>query len=285
MDILALSDKAFQHNILQDLFFISWIAFGLGCWLHRWLQSKLPTMPWQLSGSVSTVQIQPTDVLGAFLVTLPFCSPLLMPYAEKATSSHSNFSLAFSFFTLIAIASVVIAIYYRRGYLVEGFGLIPKSSAPVVSTAIYGYLAIFVLSISLEALGLSDWLSSRLGERQNQDIVNEVLKAKDTTRIVILVIGACIVAPFAEEIIFRGYLYPAMKRYAGPYVAALASGVIFGAMHVEIWSVIPLSLFGILLAALYERSGSIYTCMLTHCIFNTVTITLLLNPQLLQQAQ
>lgn len=286
MDILALSDKAYHHQILQDLFFTSWIAFGLGWFLHFWLQRKLPNMHWQQAGKVPTYQVQNTDLLGAFLLTLPYCLNLLLPYAEKPSiTDTSNTSLTVSFLILLGAAGIVLAIYNRRGVLSDALGLLPKNPAQIISWSVLGYIAIFLSAIMLDWLGLSDWLTTRLGERQNQEIVNEVLNASDTTRITILVIGACIIAPIAEEIIFRGYLYPTMKHFTGPYLAALVTGIIFGSIHGEVWAVITLSLFGILLAALYEWSGSIYTCMVTHCIFNTVNITLMLNPHLMQQAQ
>lgn len=286
MDFLAFIDKAGQHHILQDIFLICWVAFGIGVILHGWLQRQLPSTQWQQVGKVPIYQMRATDVLGAFMLTLPYCLPLLLPYHDKDTSvPASNATLATSFIILLIAATVVIAIFHKRGQLVESLGLLPTNPAKIITFAVIGFIAIYVIAALLNALGLEDWLGARLGERKNQDIVNYMLNGGDPARITIMVIGACIVAPLAEEIIFRGYLYPAMKRFTGPYLAAVVTGIIFGVMHGEIWVVVPLSLFGIILAALYEWSGSIYTCILTHCIFNSVNTTLMLNPHLMQQAQ
>ena len=62
-----------------------------------------------------------------------------------------------------------------------------------------------------------------------------------------------------------------------PVVAAIFTGVIFGAIHGQIWAVIPLSLFGILLAILYEKSGSIWACILCHGLFNTINVFFMLT--------
>ncbi|MFC4996133.1 CPBP family intramembrane glutamic endopeptidase [Rubritalea tangerina] len=50
-------------------------------------------------------------------------------------------------------------------------------------------------------------------------------------------------------------------------------GILFGAIHGQIWALIPLSIFGILLAILYEKSGSIWAPILCHAMFNSINIS------------
>lgn len=44
---------------------------------------------------------------------------------------------------------------------------------------------------------------------------------------------------------------------------------------------IPLSIFGAALALLYEYTGSIWTPIIAHCIFNTATLINILYPGIL----
>ena len=90
-----------------------------------------------------------------------------------------------------------------------------------------------------------------------------------------------IAAPIVEELIFRGYLYPIMKKYTGAWFALISSSLLFGIIHVSLVPLIPLALFGAILVLLYEYTESIWTPIIAHCIFNTATLVNILYPGLL----
>jgi len=76
---------------------------------------------------------------------------------------------------------------------------------------------------------------------------------------VLLVLGVAVTAPIVEELAFRGYLFPALTRWKGPWVAAVLSSVLFGAAHFavyppEIWPVLTLFGFGACLLVWITRS-------------------------------
>jgi membrane protease YdiL (CAAX protease family) len=56
--------------------------------------------------------------------------------------------------------------------------------------------------------------------------------------------------------------------------AALVSGLIFGGLHATtgITAVPPLMIFGFILALLYEKTGSIWPCILLHMLNNSVAL-------------
>ena len=84
-----------------------------------------------------------------------------------------------------------------------------------------------------------------------------------------------------EELIFRGYLYPIMKKYTGVWFALITTSLLFGIIHVSLVPFIPLAIFGAMLVLLYEYTGSIWTPIIAHCIFNTATLVNILYPGLL----
>ena len=84
-----------------------------------------------------------------------------------------------------------------------------------------------------------------------------------------------------EELIFRGYLYPIMKKYTGAWFALISSSLLFGIIHVSLVPLVPLALFGAILVLLYEYTESIWTPIIAHCIFNTTTLVNILYPGLL----
>ena len=81
-----------------------------------------------------------------------------------------------------------------------------------------------------------------------------------------------IMAPLAEELFFRGFLYGGLRRYGVP-IAAVVSGLVFGGVHIggsPIGFLVPLAVLGIILALLYERTGSLYPPIALHALNNSI---------------
>ena len=86
-----------------------------------------------------------------------------------------------------------------------------------------------------------------------------------------------------EEWIVRGYIYRALKDRWRPWVAALASSVLFALMHLLNPDVSPVALLniviaGMILAALVEKSGSLWSATLAHGVWNFAVACLLSVP-------
>jgi membrane protease YdiL (CAAX protease family) len=84
----------------------------------------------------------------------------------------------------------------------------------------------------------------------------------------------CVVAPIAEETFFRGFLYGGLRQRFSQIPASTMSGLVFGLVHAPtgITTVIPLAVFGIGLALLYERTGSIWPGIIAHAINNSIAL-------------
>lgn len=89
-----------------------------------------------------------------------------------------------------------------------------------------------------------------------------------------------LVAPFVEEIIYRGVVQTALMRLMGkrarPLVLIIA-GVFFGFVHIGSVpaEVLPaLMILGVILGWLYETTGSLWPSMIVHCLFNALNLTL-----------
>ena len=85
------------------------------------------------------------------------------------------------------------------------------------------------------------------------------------------IIGA---APFAEELLFRGFLYAWLRRLRGFFVAALISGFVFSLAHLDPGLIIPFTGVGVVLAYAYERTGSLAAPIGVHFVFNFVSFFL-----------
>jgi membrane protease YdiL (CAAX protease family) len=88
----------------------------------------------------------------------------------------------------------------------------------------------------------------------------------------VLLIVLC--ASISEEVCFRGMVFSGIRERLPWLAAALASGVVFGSLHVftGITAVPPLIIFGTVLALLYERTGSIIPGVILHALNNTAAL-------------
>ena len=73
-----------------------------------------------------------------------------------------------------------------------------------------------------------------------------------------------LLAPFAEEVFFRGFLLPAFANRWGFFAAAIISSGLFGISHVAPGSIIPAFMSGMLFAWLYHRTGSLWNTTIAH---------------------
>ncbi|HEU0250899.1 MAG TPA: CPBP family intramembrane glutamic endopeptidase, partial [Solirubrobacteraceae bacterium] len=82
-----------------------------------------------------------------------------------------------------------------------------------------------------------------------------------------------VIAPIGEEMLFRGYVFPSLAKWRGWVLGAVITGALFGAVHVgsaPVVYLVPLGVLGFLLCALYRQTGSIYPCIATHALNNSI---------------
>jgi len=85
---------------------------------------------------------------------------------------------------------------------------------------------------------------------------------------IIASITIIIVAPIAEEIIFRGFLYQLIAKYFPAKLAIPLAGFIFAVSHLEFNVILPLWLLGTIIAYIFHKTNSIYTTVLFHALNN-----------------
>lgn len=110
----------------------------------------------------------------------------------------------------------------------------------------------------------------------SQEIVRYFLEHPDPHHRMAVILMAVIVAPVAEEIIFRGYFYGVIRRFGGRIPALLTSSLLFAAIHVHLPSMLGLGLLAVILCLLYERTGSLWATMTMHAAFNATTVAALI---------
>ncbi|MBK1881817.1 CPBP family intramembrane metalloprotease [Luteolibacter pohnpeiensis] len=130
---------------------------------------------------------------------------------------------------------------------------------------------LLVLTYILQVAGYQQWME-QLHVQQTQETVKMLQNSDDTVALALMALTAVFVAPVCEELVFRGYLYPAAKRFAGRWVAGFCVALVFAAAHGSLAALAPLFLVGVALVVVYETTGSIWAPMATHMCFNALTV-------------
>ena len=88
-----------------------------------------------------------------------------------------------------------------------------------------------------------------------------------------------LISPLAEEVVFRGVIFNRMRRFYGPVLAIVASGLFFGAFHGNIVQGVYGGCMGILMACLYEKNSRFVIPFFFHMVSNlAVYITAYVEP-------
>lgn len=90
--------------------------------------------------------------------------------------------------------------------------------------------------------------------------------------VLLLVLLAVIAAPLFEELFFRGFLFRGLANSWGWVLGAAVSAAAFGAAHAQFTIFVPLFTLGFALAWVYKRTGSLWTAIALHALFNAISV-------------
>ncbi|PSR35557.1 MAG: hypothetical protein C7B46_00795 [Sulfobacillus benefaciens] len=91
-----------------------------------------------------------------------------------------------------------------------------------------------------------------------------------------ILVGLAVVvaAPITEEALFRGILFGGFLTRVPYPVATLGAALLFGAAHMDLTLLIPLTLAGLVLNAVYRRNQSLVPSTVAHATFNGLSVIL-----------
>jgi membrane protease YdiL (CAAX protease family) len=85
-----------------------------------------------------------------------------------------------------------------------------------------------------------------------------------------MLITVAVAAPLGEELFFRGFALPALRRSWGAVAALVVSGALFSLLHWDPVGFLGLMEIGILLAVLRWWSGSLFASVIAHAVNNGI---------------
>lgn len=268
-----------EFQILETVFLIvvaSLLLLALPgyAWLRLSTQKRKETE----GGDTPSCVIQPLDLIIVGLYILVFT--VFLKGTESKMENPEDLKMSaglvlLSSIAMLSIASIVPLILFWRTNLVEFFGLRWLSWKSIFWIMPAFVFAMMIVGAILVACGWQTWVQDSLGAKP-QEAVTLVSETSDVGLLVAMAVTASIFAPITEELIFRGYLYPVVKRFTDRWFASIFSGVLFGVIHFNVMALPMLALMGVILAVIYERSGSLWVPIGCHAAFNATSVGLML---------
>ncbi|MCS6949979.1 MAG: CPBP family intramembrane glutamic endopeptidase [Armatimonadota bacterium] len=114
---------------------------------------------------------------------------------------------------------------------------------------------------------LSEW------ERQTVSLEAQLGSLPPGVLMIAFMFVVAVAAPVGEELFFRGFVFNVLRYRLRFRLAMWLSATLFALMHVSLQSFVPILATGVLLAWLYERTGSLWSSVAMHATFNLLSAT------------
>ncbi|HIK29817.1 MAG TPA: CPBP family intramembrane metalloprotease [Oscillatoriales cyanobacterium M59_W2019_021] len=131
-----------------------------------------------------------------------------------------------------------------------------------------GYWVAIPLVVGISLINQQLWQ----GQGGSNPILEIALQERDWLAIACFFLTASIAAPVFEELIFRGFLLPALTAYLPVWGAIAFSSLVFAVAHFSLSEVLPLATLGVVLGVVYARSGNLFASMFLHSVWNAGTL-------------
>jgi membrane protease YdiL (CAAX protease family) len=201
-----------------------------------------------------------------------FLPPLLIragviSSSEALSMASGNFTAA-TFWLLIVsdIVSVALIVALVLSFYKEKLSSLGFTTKQLPKALLYGVVG-FVVAFSLAYIAGYP-IEQHFGVDPTQQALSQSATVSGLLPLVIL--SGVIIAPIAEEIVFRGYLYKAFRDRFKPWYATIMSAALFSAVHLEPLAAVQLFVIGVVLAYVYEKTDNLMAPIALHVLNNAV---------------
>ena len=172
--------------------------------------------------------------------------------------------------SILDILTVVFILYFTIGQYrqaLRSLGISLKNFSRNVFYGIVGYIAAVPVLVALLVI-IAAVANIIKYVPEKQPVVELFLREKDIRFLTYTSIFAAVVGPIIEELFFRGFMYSALKKYIGVFWSMVVTAAVFATFHTHIVGFLPIMALGILLAYLYERTGTLVSSITVHTMHN-----------------
>ena len=187
---------------------------------------------------------------------------LLARYGEGGGNLYYNNAILLTGIT--GILTIIPCLYFFRKDRIARIagGLIPEENSAWKLRFSEGVLVLLMgAAFSQFANMLVALLQTTLNYQEYQESMDQMISGKSLW-FLILCMG--VIAPIAEEIVFRWLIYLRLRDYMSMGLATVISGVFFGVYHGNLVQAVYAGILGIVFARFLEMTGDLKTSILLH---------------------
>lgn len=149
----------------------------------------------------------------------------------------------------------------------DAFGF--QKSGVIRALLLGWFVAVFMLPVSWSLNLLSGRILELFdGSAKIQSSIELLQQTQNMGQIAYFGLVAVVFAPIFEELVFRGILYPSIKRFYPRKAAIWTSSILFAVIHWNAMTFVPLMVLAVVLCLLYETTGTIIAPIFAHACFN-----------------
>lgn len=212
----------------------------------------------------------PLLVLSAFRFAAPYDANI-QQFVQGVSSN--DIVASFQLTILDALAGLGLIWLVLRKYKVGWATVGLRRFKPLQATLLIGAMFVIFLGVAYIALVATKVLFPGFNPDQAQ--VNEFTSAITGNSRIISFFALVVVPSIIEEVIFRGFMFPAFSGKVGIFFGALFSSLLFGFAHLQANVGVYTVVLGLLLCYMYKRTGSIIPGIALHMINNYVAFAAL----------
>lgn len=283
-------DELAAKHVLLDVEVIALIALALGVIGYRFSkrirQSSLIEDPDRYDRLDLVLMLLPALLFIANPILEVLLVKMELNQDEPTEKPKHTLVTLFSniiFFAFVAVLAIGIMEWVRNRRVVHWFGLKKLALPKIVIWSILGSVFSLLLCAGLIGGISTEYLTRVFGDLEKQEAVQMVENSSSTLYLVVSIIIACVAAPLAEEFVFRGYMYGALKENTSPVFAMVIVGALFATAHGNLPALLPLLAFSVILCITYEITKCLWVPIGIHSLFNATNIVLMLQPELLEK--
>ncbi|MBI5231293.1 MAG: CPBP family intramembrane metalloprotease [Coriobacteriales bacterium] len=134
----------------------------------------------------------------------------------------------------------------------------------------------FGVAVAARVIG-AVWAAIILGLKiklPGMDIDPTAILPSDPLSIAITFVLFSVLAPFVEEIVFRGILQGGLSQHMGPIGSNVWASVLFSLLHFSIFGIVPIFIASLAFGWLFQRTRTLWATVLAHGLFNGIGLVL-----------
>ncbi|MFH1798114.1 MAG: type II CAAX endopeptidase family protein [Candidatus Omnitrophota bacterium] len=259
------------------MLFLIFVGFVLDFYLiEHWIKKKPIRL---LAVQTLSPEWHISDVFRVILIFVAFAYVVMILQSFTAhvfpLIDNNNFRMVFNTAVMNIVGISVILYFVLKKYKqdMSAIGFCLKKFFRNVFYGAAGYVAL--LPVLLLILLVTFFVTKFLGYKPPvQPIVRLFIEEKNTGVLWFSALFAAVFGPFAEEIFFRGFMYPAARKKIGVFWAVISTSILFSVLHAHIVGFFPIIALSLLLTYLYERTGSLVSSITVHITHNVTMVFL-----------